>query len=110
MPPSLEQAEHEIEPNARARHLEEHQHAVIGEARFEIAERMLQVGGRVDDVGGEDQVVAVKVDPLGVRRLLDIEGLVVDERVLGEALLGRGDEGRAVVGEGELGAVGWQEW
>ena len=43
--------------------------------------------GGVDDVGGEDQVVAVRIDPLLGGRLLDVEGRVFDERRICEALL-----------------------
>ncbi len=66
---------------------------------------MLQVAGGVDDVGGEDEIVARRVDALVGGGFLDVEGGIFDERVVGETFLRRGDEGGAIVGEGELGAV-----
>ena len=59
----------------------------------------------MNDVGREDEIVAVEVDSLVGGILLDVEDGVLHEGIVREFALGVREEGGPVVGKGVLGAV-----
>ena len=64
-----------------------------------MAERLVQIPGRVQHVGRDDHVVAVSVEPLGDRISLDIQWAVFDApAAVPESRLGLGEEACGDVG------------
>ncbi len=72
-PPAVGQPEGDVELDRRARDLEQDEHAAGREELAGVLERRDEVGGRVDDVRGDDEVEGVLGESLLGRIALDVE-------------------------------------
>ena len=92
-PPAVQLAEGEVHPAQAAQVLERHQLARRSEKGPAMAQRLLEETRSVQDVGGDDQVVAVGGEALGDGVLLDVQRPVLDAPVsVAEPFLRLGEE------------------
>ena len=104
-PPTFQQPEDVVPHGAAANDFQEHQHAAGVETRLHVRQRLFQLAGRVQNVGGQDYVEPVRLDALLLRRFFHVEDSVLDEWEFGELFPCGGQERRADVCEQIFGAV-----
>ena len=80
-PPAVQLPESEVEPALAAEVLQRHKLARRREQRKTVRQRLVQVARRVQHVRRDHQVVAVQIEALLHRVLLDIQHPVVDGRL-----------------------------
>ena len=100
-PPAVGDAEDEVQPARPARDLLQHQQAARRQQGTQVRQARGDVTRCVDDIGGEDDVVAAWLEALRARVALDVECRVVHRGGAAEARLRGADEERRDVGERE---------
>ncbi len=85
-PPALEQAEGQMAEQQVVAHLVEQQHAVRTQRGLHVAQRVADIGGGVQHVGGDHHVIGLRVDALPVERLAGIEQPIGQIRIGGPEL------------------------
>ncbi len=103
-PPALGQAEHDVDPAARLRGLDQHQDATRRQQAANVGEALANVAGRVQHVGSDDQIQAFGCEALWQRVLLNVQ-LGEIEVGMHEALGRRGKEELGEIGEAVAGAA-----
>ena len=98
-PPPVQLSEDEIHPGACALVLERHELPRRGEQLPAVVQRLVQGAGGVQDVGGDHQVIAVRIEALLHRIPFDVQHAVGDRRAAaGELRFRRREEPRRDVG------------
>ena len=98
-PPPVELSEGQVHPAQAAEVLQRDQLSGGREEAAAVVQRLVQGARRVQDVGGDEEVVAVQVEALPDRVLLDVERPVVDaSAAVAEARFGLREEAGGDVG------------
>ena len=98
-PPPVELAEGQVHPAQAAEVLERDQLSGGRQEAAAVVQRLVQGARRVQDVGGDDEVVAVQVETLSDGILLDVERPVLDaSAAVAEARFGLREEAGGDVG------------
>ncbi|GJD01543.1 hypothetical protein ColKHC_10368 [Colletotrichum higginsianum] len=106
-PPTGQRTHDEAGEDALDGDLGKHEAAAGLEQRPAVGQGLLDALGGVEDVGAHDEVVALGLEALLGRLVLDVERRELhDGRVLGEAVGGLGEEAGRDVGEAVLGRLG----
>src|SRR5262245_24826113 len=86
-PPPLRQSKYQIDESERSRPLEQYQQAAWSQELLYMAQTLAQIPGGVQNIGRQNQVVAVGIQSLNEGSLFDVQKLVAHKRVIGELLL-----------------------
>src|SRR6266851_1024400 len=98
-PPALQQPEDQGHEQPRARRLRYHEHPAGPEQTLEPVKRLAQVCGGMQDVGRDDHVERMRIEPLLERVALDVERPALQERILRKFVLRMRSEARQGIGE-----------
>ena len=102
-PPAVKLAEGEVHPTQTAQVLERHQLTGRCQKIPTVPERFLEKTGGVQDVGSDQQVIAVRIEALGNGVFLDVQRQIPDATVsVSEPLLRLGEESGGNVGVGVI--------